>query len=457
MITNPYFNVRQLKIVISLLFLVLHGIGRADDWPQFLGINRDGKSNEKGILTSWPESGPKRIWDFDCGTGYSAPSVIGDKIVLHHRVGDHEIVRCMNVQNGEKVWEYKYPSKFIDPYGYNNGPRCTPILTEDFCYTFGAEGMLLCLDIRTGKPIWQNQTQNKWKVPEAFFGVGSTPLLDGETLFVMVGGQPNSGMIAFNSKSGDIIWESVGKNNWEGQPLIGWPGKRKYKWKGYEKVASYSSPVVADIHGKKVLFAFMRQGLVGINPKNGQVHFSSWFQSRVPESVNAINPIVRDNQVFISSCYYRQGSVVINLDEQINVDSELWRGLGLEVHFTTPILHEGNLYAFSGRNPSNASFRCVDWDSGKIRWQRDESLNPYDKTTQNFGRGSAILVDGHFIVLGETGNLALFKASPEKPLELHKLKIKGMDYPSWTAPIISNKKLYLRSEKKLICLDISSH
>jgi outer membrane protein assembly factor BamB len=440
----------------SAIFLWVHYsfVGMSSDWPQFLGPERNGISDEVGLAESWPESGPRLSWKLDVGTGYSAPSIRDGKVVLHHRVKDKEIVLCLHETTGEKIWEYSYVSQFTDPYGYNNGPRCTPILTENLCFTFGAEGRLSCLNLQDGTLVWEVATQEKWKVPEAFFGVGSTPILEDNTLFVMVGGQPNSGIVAFEATTGKVLWENAGKSNWDGAPMIGWPGNRDYAWTGYEKVADYSSLVMSTIHGQKVLLGVMRHGLVALNPDSGQIHFSHWFMARVPESVNAMNPMVFDNQVLISSCYYRQGSILLNIDPDIKIQGPAWKGLNLEIHFTTPVLHDGYIYAFSGRNPPDASFRCVEWKTGNIQWQRDESFRNNSDSPARLGRGSAILADQKLFVLGETGILALIKADPSKLTEVCRARIQGMDYPSWTAPVLANGHLFLRSESSLIRLNI---
>jgi len=110
------------------------------DWPQFLGPHRDGTSDETGLLDRWPSNGVPVVWEKKIGTGYSAPSVRCERLVLHHRVGGEEIVECFDAGTGKALWRHGYPSQFIDPYGYNNGPRCTPLLTTERCYTFGAEG-----------------------------------------------------------------------------------------------------------------------------------------------------------------------------------------------------------------------------------------------------------------------------------------------------------------------------
>src|SRR5438445_4971256 len=184
----------------------------AEDWARFLGPHGNGTSRETALIDKWGATGPAKIWSVSVGTGYSDPSVSWPDLVLHHRLGDEEIVQCFDAATGKSKWRYPYPSQFIDPYGYNNGPRCTPLLTSNRCYTFGAEGKLLCLD-RNGKLIWQRDTAGEWNIPPAFFGVGSTPIVEGNLLIVMVGGQPNSGMVAFDPESGTKGRERVGQTD----------------------------------------------------------------------------------------------------------------------------------------------------------------------------------------------------------------------------------------------------
>ena len=176
-------------IALTSLFLSHLGVAAADkrsgtDWPRFLGPTADGISTETGLLNKWPESGPPRLWTKQIGTGYSAPSVRGDMLVFHHRVKREEIVEAVNAITGEPIWKHAYPSSFRDPYGYNNGPRCSPLLTTNRCYTFGAEGHLTCLDLKTGKLIWERSTAKEWEILQAFFGVGSTPIIEGNHLIV---------------------------------------------------------------------------------------------------------------------------------------------------------------------------------------------------------------------------------------------------------------------------------
>src|SRR4051794_9984749 len=214
-----------------------------EDWPQFLGPRANGTSSDTDLLEKWPTNGPPVVWEKSIGTGYGAPSIRGKLLVFHHRMADEEVVECLEAATGKPVWRYAYPSHFVDPYGYNNGPRSTPVLTSDRCYTFGAEGKLVCLDLNTGKLAWQRDTPVDWTIPPAFFGAGSSPLLENDKLLVMVGGQTNSGMVAVDPQTGKTLWESVGQKNWEGQPMLGWPGDRLVSWQEWEKQASYATPV----------------------------------------------------------------------------------------------------------------------------------------------------------------------------------------------------------------------
>jgi len=472
--TLPALHI-QLPKVLALGFALSALISfRApgDDWPHFLGPQGNNTSSETRLLDHWSTNGPPILWEKPIGSGYGAPSVLGGMLILHHRVGEEEIVEAMDATSNKTKWRYAYPSRFVDPFGYNNGPRCTPWLTSNRCYTFGAEGKLLCLDPASGQVIWQRDTAKDWKVPEAFFGVGSTPLLEGDKLIVMVGGQPAAGVVAFDAATGDTIWQNVGRATWNGVAPIGWRTTKPYEWTGSEMLASYASPVAATIHGQRQLFCLMRQGLVSLNPANGEVNFKRWFQSPVNESVNAMTPVISDDLVLLSTAYYRIGSVALRINPDGRSFVEAWRNPPnpyerdevtgdypspvLEVHFTTPVLHNGFLYAFSGRNEPDASFRCVEFKTGKLKWTREEGWRAHSTPQPTkFGRGSLILADNMLIVLGEGGRLGLFRPNPDRSEELCAWQVPSLRYPCWTAPVLSEKKLFLRSDDRLLCVDLS--
>ena len=460
------------SFVLTVAFVAFVLAAHAEDWPRFLGPRGDNTSAETNLLDRWSTNGPPILWEKSIGSGYSAPSVIGGLLVLHHRLGDEEIIEAMEAVSGKTKWQRKNPSHFTDPFGYNNGPRCTPWLTSNRCYTFGAEGKLLCLDLANGKVVWQRDAAKEWNVTEAFFGVGSTPLLEGDKLIVMVGGQPDAGVVALDPATGKTIWESVGKKTWSGVTPIGWRTTKPYEWTGSEMLASYASPTAATINGRRHLFCLMRQGLVSLNPTNGEVNFARWFQCPVNESVNAMTPVVANDLVFFSAAYYRIGSVALRVQPDGKSFDEVWRSplnpferdpaTGgyqspvLEQHFTTPVLRDGYLYAFSGRNEPDASFRCVELKTGKLMWNRDESWAAHStKQPRAYGRGSAILADGKLLVLGEGGRLGLFRLNPQQPEEICAWQVPQLKYPSWAGPVLAGRKIFLRSEDHLVCLDLA--
>ncbi len=446
-----------------------------EDWPCFLGPRADGVSGEKGLRFQWSPSGPPRLWSRRVGTGYSAPSVIGNRLVVHHRLGDEEIVQCVTADEGEPLWQHSYTSDFEDPYGYNNGPRCSPLLTPQLCYTLGASGKLKCLELATGELRWERDLHADFRIPKAFFGVGATPILEGDRLIVLVGGQPNSGVVAFNAADGKTIWESVGRDTWNGVTTDE-PGNPKYEWTGDEMVVSYSSPIAVTIAGHRHVLCLMRQGLVSLDPADGNVRFRYWFRARDHESVNAARPVVVGNQIFLSAAY-RVGSALLEVDQNDPSQfREVWRNPRVMLtHWSTAIEKDGYVYGFSGRHENEATLRCVEWATGKLAWETtgfagqlsDLGQDPqtgrivHKETGERipwpfYGRGSAIFADGKVSVLGERGTLATVEGNPKEWVEISRCDVDGIRYPAWAAPVLSRKRLFLRSESHLVCLDLAA-
>jgi hypothetical protein len=157
--------------------------------------------------------------------------------------------------------------------------------------------------------------------------------------------------------------------------------------------------------------------------------------------------------VLISAAYYKVGSVLLRVRPDGKGVDEVWRSTALEMHWSTPIYNNGYLYGFSGRNEPDARFRCVEFKTGKVMWERDERWAPHSTPTPDvYGRGSAILADGKLVALGEGGLLGLFKPDPANAVEICRFQVPGLQYPCWAAPVLSNGRLYLRSEDRLVCV-----
>ncbi|MFV0446457.1 MAG: PQQ-binding-like beta-propeller repeat protein [Planctomycetaceae bacterium] len=466
------FNARIISLAAAGGIIVSATPLSASDWPWFLGPDHTGISKETGLLSSWPADGPPVVWKRQIGTGYGAPSVRGDRLVVHHRQEGNEIIECCEIASGKTVWKQSYPSHFTDPYGYNNGPRCSPVLTENHCYTLGAEGVLSCLSLTDGKPVWRRKLRDEYTIPDGFFGVGCSPILEGNRLIVLVGGQPNAGVVAFDSQTGKTIWEAVGKSTWNG--VLNEQGEA-CEWTGKEMVVSYSSPIVATIHGQRHLLCLTRQGLVSLDPASGNERLKYWFRPVVHESVNAARPVVVDDTVMLSAAY-RLGAVCLRIKPDHRSYEVVWRDQrNLLTHWSTAIALNGCYYGFSGRHEQEGELRCIDAQDGSVVWSTTGWDQPLTSLGQNaatgeivdrdsgkvipwpfYGRGSAILAEGKFIVLGERGTLALGVAQREGWTEISRCRAPEMSYPSWAAPVLSNGRLYLRDEDSLVCLDLRS-
>jgi outer membrane protein assembly factor BamB len=414
------------------------------DWPRFLGPTGDSVSTEKGILTPWPEEGPRLVWHRRLGSGYGAAVTSRGRLFLFDRVGDRARLNCWKSETGETLWTFDYPTDYEDLYRYNNGPRCSPVVDGDRVYILGVEGMLHCLRVEDGKVIWKVDTQAEFGVVQNFFGVGSTPVVEGDLLLVQVGGSPKRtrARTAHDLPRGDgcglVAFEK-------------YTGKVRYRVT--DELASYSSPVLATIGGRRWCFLFARGGLVGLEPATGKVDFHYPWRARILESVNASSPVVVGNRVFISETY-GPGSALLEVEP--GKYKEIWtdkdkgiRDKSLQCHWNTPIHVGGYLYGCSGYHLPEAQLRCIELATGKVMW-RERDLT----------RTSLLLVDKHFICLGEDGILRLLKVNPNRYEEVSKveLKLPGgeplLKEPCWAAPILSHGLLYVRGADRLVCLEL---
>ena len=434
--------------IVQLFIAVVASAGesrRASDWPTFLGHTGDGKSPETGVLTSWPEGGPPVVWHRRLVESYGIGSISGGRLYQFDRDGPNARLTCMDAKTAEEIWEFEYPTDYMDMYGYNGGPRCSPVVDEDRVYIFGAEGTLHCLQISDGTPIWRVDTAERFGVVQNFFGVGSTPIVEGSLLIVMVGGSPEeshrlprgqldrvigngSGIVAFDKMTGKVAYSIT------------------------DELASYASLKTATIGGRRWCFAFARGGLVGFEPSTGKVDFHYPWRSKKLESVNASVPVVVGDEAFISETYGPGSSL---LKVKPGVYEIVWRDelrsreKAMQTHWNTPIYHEGFLYGCSGRHTNEGELRCIDWKTGKVMW-----------SIPRLTRTSLMYVDGHFVCLGEFGHLLLVKANPEKfelvasTMVLDENDERLLEYPCWAAPILANGLLYVRGKDRLVCLDL---
>ena len=425
------------------------------DWPTFLGPTGDSQSTETGILTKWPETGPKLLWHAPLGTSYGAPTISRGRLFQFDRFEGVARLYCLNAETGAELWRYEYKTDYEDLYGYNNGPRCSPVVDGDRVYAFGVEGMLVCCRAVDGQKLWQIDTNKTFGVVQNFFGVGSTPVIEGNLLICMIGGSPPESLAVPPGQLDRVFGNGTAVVAFDKRT-----GEVKYKLS--DELASYASLKLATIDGRRWCFAFCRGGLVGFEPATGKVDFEYPWRAVMLESVNAAMPVVVGDEVFISETY-GVGSTLLKVapgkHEVVWSDDAKKRAKAMQTHWNTPVYRDGYLYGSSGRHPENAELRCIEWQTGKVMWSEP-----------GLSRSSLLYIDGHFLCMGEYGQLTLLKVNPEKyepvaqidyadPVLGGKL-LAGPEVPllkpyCWAAPVVSHGLLYLRGDGRLACFELT--
>ena len=448
-----------------------HSPGMADlwtrpgeDWGTFLGPTANGRSGLKGMAVPWPADGPRIVWHRELGEGYCGPAVAQGRCVICDRIGQEIRVRCLEAETGRELWQQRYPTDYVDTFGYDGGPRAAAVIAGDAVITFGPEGRLECRSLADGASRWRIDTSKAYHVVRNFFGVSAAPLVvdigEERLVIVQVGGSPpgsappsperldlvkglDSGLVAFDLATG------------------------RERWRSSDQLASYSTPVRATIGGRDRLLAWMRDRFLVVDPATGAIQADFRWRADELFSVVAASPVVAGDEVLLSETY-SPGSVLLKVNpaglQPVRQDATRSRpNRSLKSHWATPVLHDGHLYGSSGRNAGDALLVCADWKTGAIRWSES-----------GLGRSSVVWADEHLIVLGEFGDLVLVKATPDRYAEVSRTRLVGLATdtpnaasrgtqenrvellvaPCWAAPVIAHGYLYVRGQGRLVCLDL---
>lgn len=400
------------RLLLLALFIAVPAA--AADWPQFLGPARDGIYTGPALHETWPAAGPPVVWRKPVGTGLSGPVVAQNRLILFHRVADREVVESFDALTGAPQWRHAYPTTYRDDFGFDEGPRAVPVVANGIVYTFGAEGRLHAVELSSGKPLWNVDTMRQFGVAKGFFGAAGSPLVESGKLIANVGGK-DAGIVGFDAKTGKVLWTAT------------------------SDAASYSSGVAATIAGRRTVLFLTREGLVGLDPENGQVRFRRAWRARQAASVNAATPLVIGNAIFVSA-EYGPGAGVLQFDgaklQDVWLSDEV-----LSNHYATSVHHEGRLFGFHGRQEFGPVFRAVDMKSGKVLW-----------STERFGAGSVTLAGTRLLILRETGELILAASSPAAFQPLARAQILPPTVRAY--PAVADGLLYVRNGETLICLDL---
>ncbi len=390
-------------------------IPQAQDWPQFLGPHRNGSCADQKLATQWPADGPKRLWRLPAGQGFSGPVAVSTQAFLFHRLGDKEVVESLRITTGERLWRFDYAAAYRDDFGFDEGPKSTPAVSEDAIYTMGADGAVHCLQATSGKMKWSANVKSLYSAPKGFFGIACSPLLAGEALLLNIGGANGAGVIALDRKSGALLWKAL------------------------DDEASYSSPVLATVENHLWSFFLSRSGLAAINPVDGSVPDRFPWRARAFTSIHGATPIVVSNQVFISSSY-DTGAALLAFDGK--KFRKIWSSdKVLSNHYATSVYYEGHLYGYDGRQEEGPSLACVEWATGKSKWRKE-----------GLGSGTITLSGNTLLILNERGELIRARASPSGYAELGRAQILSAGTRAY--PALANGLFIAKGKDSLVCFDL---
>jgi len=410
-----------LSVCAALAVVLLAGLGDINaassenhDWPQFRGVNRDGVSPETGLLNSWPESGPKEVWRVPIGDGYSAITIVGDRLYTMYGgkdgAEDVEFAAAFDAGTGKEVWRTKIGLKHETQFG--TGPRATPLVDGGLVYVMGSRGDFAALKKSDGAVVWKLSIMEKFGAGQPYFGFSSSAILENGQLLVETGGPEGKLFSGLDKVTGEVKW-SAGDGATE---------------------PSYNSAIAIDVGGQRQFVSVTTKKLRGIDALGKDLWSYDW-----PEGETHASPVfIAPDRIFASGAEGVGGTLVrITFDGETYAATELWKTPFMRNHFSSSVVHGGHLFGFD-----NATLKAIAVADAKLAWAK-----------RGLGKGSLMLADGHLLVLSDQGKLLLVEATPGNYVE--KGSVQALEGRCWTAPTLSDGRLYLRNHTEMVVYDLN--
>ncbi|HUY87292.1 MAG TPA: PQQ-binding-like beta-propeller repeat protein [Pirellulales bacterium] len=439
--SNAGSNAAQVRASERLAARPATPLEPGQSWPGWRGPGGQGVAGKTQLPETWPEEAPSPFWRAALGTGWSSPVVAGGRVVITDRQDGTERTLAFDAETGELVWERTHPVDF-DPHEvgarHGNGPKSTPLVRDDRVYCLGIAGWLECLDLKDGSVIWQvnlpaqfgarqalrggrayvNGTENVivpvgegQGAPVPLFGYTGSPTFVDDLLVCSVGGASGGTIMAFHAKTGEVAWKSLREN------------------------VSYSSPIVAEVAGKRQIVVMTGPHVVGLDPADGRPLWKHPFQIQYDESIGT--PVAHGEFVLFTATSRPLTALRISREGDGWRKQVAWENLELTSYLSSMLIHEGHVYGMN----DGGEFACVRLADGKTVWV--EGHHGYYCTP--------VLAGSRLLCLNERGQLLLVAASPEGYRELGQSKL--TDGPTWTSPAVVGSRLYIRSDKELRAFD----
>jgi outer membrane protein assembly factor BamB len=398
----------RLRALLTVLLLSAPTV--AADWPGWLGPKRDGSSTE--VVAPW-KGDLKVLWRQPVGEGHSSPIVAGGKVYLFAKAkeGEAEALSAFDARTGAPLWTKSYErTAFKSPFGA--GPQGTPIVADGKVYTFGATGVLSCFNAADGKDLWRVDTLKTFEGKNLFFGMATSPLVEGDLVVVNVGA-PGASVVAFNRNNGEVVWKVL------------------------DDKASYSSPIAVGQGEKRQIVVLTAAGLRSLQMSDGKTIWAYPFVDRLNES-STTPVLLGDNTILASSV--TAGSAAVEGGK------EVWKNPALTCYFSTPVPVKDHVYMVIGKALTaspQADLVCVEAKTGKLVW-RQNKVGKFHAAMLRTG-------DNKLLMLDDFGNLTLIDPNEKEFKELARSKVCGA---TWAHPALSDGCVYIRDEKELLCIHL---
>jgi outer membrane protein assembly factor BamB len=405
----------RLFVAIAALLVLPVGVSNrtVDDWPQWRGPNRDGISKEAGLKKSWPAGGPPLAWrTAGAGEGYSSFAVADGRLYTMGARGNTEHVVAFDVASGKRLWSTANGSRFGNDRG--DGPRGTPTIEGGRVYAYGASGDLSVLDAATGKSLWTVNVLRQFGGSNITWGLSESPLVLNDRVLVNAGGNGAS-IVALKKTDGSVIWKTQSDE----------PG--------------YSSAVVQDVGGIRQAVFFTGQRAVGVDVRDGRLLWS--YDKVANRTANIATPVVRGNRVFLSSDYGTGAALLEMTAGNGGITArEVYFTRDMRNHHATSVLVGDHLYGFS-----SAILTAMRFDDGQVAWR-----------VRDFPKGSLVFADDRLYLYSERGDIALAEASPAGYREHGRFQLQTGSLPTWSHPVVSGGKLFLRDQDVIYAYDVAA-
>ena len=432
--------------IISLLLLTCSIVTSdtsviADDWPQWMGPGRDNVWRESGIIDKFPEGGPKVLWRTPVAGGYAGPAVAGGHVFITDYVTSDNVkvdnfqrdeftgterVHCLDEATGKVLWTHEYPVKYS--VSYPAGPRCTPNVDDGMVYTLGAEGHLFCFEIATGKVAWSKDLKTDYKTKAALWGYAAHPLIDGQKLITLAGGE-GSHIVALDKKTGQEIWRS------STSPEQG-----------------YCPPTIIEFGGTRQLVLLRPNAVSSIDPETCKEFWSVPYEASNGSII--MSPLLVGEYLYAAG--YSNRSLLLKVDATKPAVTEIWRDKRNVICPVNvqPFVMGDAVYGMDQKGV----MRAVSIPSGEMLWETTDVIGK-----RAAGSETAFLIkhEDHFWMFNELGELVIGKFSPEGYTEIDRAKVIDQSNFAfgrevvWSMPAFANKHAYIRNDNEIICVDLA--